>query len=99
MATGASDRESADLRHPDAKIPPPLAAGLALQIAALALPSTVVFTTVVFRAAGQPENALLWAVFAAVAAAARHRCFRRSGSAGSAPAIPSPSARPAPRSP
>ena len=68
MATGASDRESADLRHPDAKIPPPLAAGLALQIAALALPSTVVFTTVVFRAAGQPENALLWAVFAAVAA-------------------------------
>ncbi len=63
-----SGRDSADRLHPDAKIPPPLAAGLALQIAALALPGTVVIATVTFRAAGQAESVLLWAVFASVAA-------------------------------
>ena len=68
MATSAPDRDSADRRHPDEKIPLPLAAGLALQIAALVLPGTVVITTVVFRAGGQPESVLLWAVFASVAA-------------------------------
>ncbi len=63
-----SGRDSADRLHPDAKIPAPLAAGLALQIAALALPGTVVIATVTFRAAGQAESVLLWAVFASVAA-------------------------------
>ena len=68
MATSAHDRNPADGRHPDQKIPLPIAAGLALQIAALVLPGTVVITTVVFRAAGQSESVLLWAVFASVAA-------------------------------
>ena len=62
------DRDSADRRHPDEKVPLPLAAGLALQIAVLVLPGTVLITTVVFRAAGQSENVLLWAVFVSVAA-------------------------------
>ena len=73
MASGTSDRESsdrdsADLRRPDTNIPLPLATGLALQIAALNLPGAVLIATVVFQAAGQPENVLLWAVFASVAA-------------------------------
>ena len=68
MAASAPDGDSAERRHPDEKIPLPLAAGLALQIAALVLPGTVVITTVVFRAGGQPEGVVLWAVFAAVAA-------------------------------
>ena len=68
MAVSSPDRDSAGRRHPDEKIPLPLAAGLALQIAALVLPGTVVITTVVFRAGGQPETVLLWAVFASVVA-------------------------------
>ena len=68
MAASSPDRDSADHRHPDEKVPLPIAAGLALQIAALVLPGTVVITTVVFRAGGQPESVLLWAVFASVAA-------------------------------
>ena len=55
-------------RHPDAKTPVPLSVGLALQIACLVLPGAVMIPTVVFRAAGQPEDVLLWAVFASVAA-------------------------------
>ena len=62
------DRDSSDRRHPDGKVPLPLAAGLALQIAMLVLPGTVLITTVVFRAAGQSESVLLWAVFVSVAA-------------------------------
>ena len=54
-------------RHPDAKTPVPLSVGLALQIACLVLPGAVMIPTVVFRAAGQPEDVLLWAVFASVA--------------------------------
>ena len=53
--------------NPDARIPIPLSVGLALQIACLVLPGAVVIPTVVFRAGGQPEEALLWAVFASVA--------------------------------
>ena len=55
-------------RHPDAKTPVPLCVGLALQIACLVLPGAVMIPTVVFRAAGQPEDVLLWAAFASVAA-------------------------------
>ncbi len=68
MAINRSDRRAGSLRHPDAKIPVPLSVGLALQIACLVLPGAVIIPTVVFRAAGQPEDVLLWAVFASVAA-------------------------------
>ena len=67
MARDESDQHSESRRHPDAKIPVPLSVGLALQIACLVLPGAVMIPTVVFRAAGQPEDVLLWAVFASVA--------------------------------
>ena len=51
---------------PNARIPVPLAAGLGLQLAALVLPGAVLIPTIVFRSAGQPEDILLWAVFASV---------------------------------
>ena len=62
-----SGQRSADRRDPDASIPATLSVGLALQIACLVLPGAVMIPTVVFRAAGQPEDVLLWAVFASVA--------------------------------
>ncbi|MDE0006085.1 MAG: hypothetical protein OXQ29_25625, partial [Rhodospirillaceae bacterium] len=55
------------VRDPDEKIPALLASGLALQLACLVLPGAVMIPTVVFRSAGQPEDVLLWAVFASVA--------------------------------
>ena len=67
MGLDESDRRSGSRRHPDAKIPVLLSVGLALQIACLVLPGAVMIPTVVFRAAGQPEDVLLWAVFASVA--------------------------------
>ena len=67
MGLDESDQRSGRRRHPDAKIPVPLSVGLALQIACLVLPGAVMIPTVVFRAAGQPEDVLLWAVFASVA--------------------------------
>ncbi len=67
MGLHESDTRSRNRLHPDAKIPFPLSVGLALQIACLVLPGAVMIPTVVFRAAGQPEEALLWAVFASVA--------------------------------
>ena len=51
---------------PDARIPVPLTVGLGLQLAALVLPGSVLIPTIVFRGAGQPEEVLLWAVFASV---------------------------------
>ena len=51
---------------PEARIPLPLATGLGLQLAALVLPGVVLIPTIVFRGAGQPEDILLWAVFASV---------------------------------
>ena len=68
MGRDESDRSSAGRRHPGARIPVSLSVGLALQIACLVLPGAVMIPTVVFRAAGQPEEVLLWAVFASVAA-------------------------------
>ncbi len=53
---------------PDARIPAPLTVGLALQIAALVLPGAVLIPTIVFRGGGQPEEVLLWAVFASLVA-------------------------------
>ncbi len=61
----ANDEPDAGL-NPDARIPLHLAAGLGLQLAALVLPGAVLIPTVVFRGAGQPEDILLWAVFASV---------------------------------
>ena len=51
---------------PDAKVPLPLATGLGLQLAALVLPGAVLIPMIVFRGAGQPEDVLLWAVFASL---------------------------------
>ena len=52
--------------HPDEKIRPVLAAGLGLQLTGLAIPGIVLLPTVVFRAAGQAEPLMLWAVCASV---------------------------------
>ncbi len=54
---------SANHLDPEEKIPPPLALGLALQLAGLTLPGIVLIPTIVFRAAGESEAVLLWAVF------------------------------------
>ena len=66
MGLDESDQRPESRRHPDAKIPAPLSVGLALQIACLVLPGAVMIPTVVFRVANQPEDVLLWAVFASV---------------------------------
>ena len=58
--------DGTDPRGPDARVPAFLMAGLALQMLGLVVPGTVLFAMVVFRGAGQPEEVLLWAVFAAV---------------------------------
>ena len=68
MTNDSTDPRSEAGRHPDEKIPALLALGLALQLACLVLPGAVMIPTVVFRTAGQPEDILLWAVFASVAA-------------------------------
>ena len=67
MRLDESGQRSAGRRHPDARIPVSLSVGLALQIACLVLPGAVMIPTVVFRAGGQSEDVLLWAVFASVA--------------------------------
>ncbi|MCY3814815.1 MAG: hypothetical protein OXG59_00810 [Gammaproteobacteria bacterium] len=67
MGPDETGTRSRNRLHPDAKIPFPLSMGLALQITCLVLPGAVMIPTVVFRAAGQPEEVLLWAVFASVA--------------------------------
>ncbi len=67
MGQDDSDQDIGSRRNPDTKTPVPLSVGLALQIACLVLPGAVVIPTVVFRAGGQPEDVLLWAVFASVA--------------------------------
>ena len=67
MRLDESGQRSARRRHPDASIPVALSVGLALQMACLVLPGAVMIPTVVFRAAGQSEEVLLWAVFASVA--------------------------------
>ncbi|MDE0644653.1 MAG: hypothetical protein OXH84_00225 [Gammaproteobacteria bacterium] len=54
-------------RHPDAATPISVNVGVAAQIACLVLPGVIMIPTVVFRAAGQSESVLQWAVFASVA--------------------------------
>ncbi|MYE23238.1 MAG: hypothetical protein F4Y01_04750 [Gammaproteobacteria bacterium] len=53
---------------PDARVPWPLATGLGLQLAGMVLPGAVLIPTVVFRSASQPEEVVLWAVFASLVA-------------------------------
>ena len=62
-ADASGDRSGVE---PDGKIPAVFALGLGLQLAALALPGMVLMPTIVFRAAGEPEAILLWAVSASV---------------------------------
>ena len=69
MRLDESDQRSGGRRNPDAKVPVPISVGLAVQIACLVLPGAVMIPTVVFRAAGQSEDVLLWAVYASVAIA------------------------------
>ena len=66
MRLEGADQADEAASGPNAKIPVPLAAGLGLQLAALVLPGAVLIPTIVFRSAGQPEDILLWAVFASV---------------------------------
>ena len=66
MSKEESDRIPDAASGPDAGVPIPLAVGLGLQLAALVLPGSVLIPTIVFRGAGQPEEVLLWAVFASV---------------------------------
>ena len=66
MGIEASDRLADAASGPDARIPAPLTVGLGLQLAALVLPGSVMIPTIVFRGAGQPEEVLLWAVFASL---------------------------------
>ena len=67
MAIDESNGHWGDRPNPRAKVPLPFTAGFALQLASLVLPGAVLIPTVVFRAAGQPEDVLLWAVFASIA--------------------------------
>ena len=69
MAADEPDQLAQPASGPDARIGAPLAVGLGLQLAALVLPGAVLIPTIVFRGAGQPEDVLLWAVFASVVVA------------------------------
>ena len=66
MSLDETDQVAETASGPDARIPAPLALGLGGQLAALVLPGAVLIPTIVFRSAGQPEDVLLWAVFASV---------------------------------
>lgn len=66
MAIEEPDQPAEVASGPDERIPVPLSVGLGLQLAALVLPGAVLIPTIVFRSAGQPEDILLWAVFASV---------------------------------
>ncbi|MDE2731570.1 MAG: hypothetical protein OXI38_09275 [Bacteroidota bacterium] len=60
---------------------PGLALGLGIQLTAVGLVATITLTTVVYRAAGQSDVNLAWAVFAAIAVSGlttRH-CSRCAG--------------------
>ena len=69
MSVDESDQPAELPPGPDAEIPTPLVLGLGAQLAALVLPGAVLIPTIVFRSAGQPEDVLLWAVFASVVVA------------------------------
>lgn len=67
MGLNESNPDSHYRRHPDAATPISVNVGVAAQIACLVIPGVVMIPTVVFRAAGQPDENLQWAVFASVA--------------------------------
>ena len=58
--------EQTDRLSPNAKVPASLAAGLGLQLLALVVPGTVLFTVVIFKGANQSNSVVMWAVFVAV---------------------------------
>ena len=65
MATATNPE--GDLRYQaDEKAPLPLVAGIGTQYALLSLSSMMLMPTVAFRAAGAPESAVIWAVFASL---------------------------------
>ncbi len=66
MGLEESDQAVEAASGPNARVGAPLAVGLGLQLAALVLPGAVLIPTIVFRSGGQPEDVLLWAVFASV---------------------------------
>ncbi|MCY4129226.1 MAG: hypothetical protein OXG15_08305 [Gammaproteobacteria bacterium] len=51
---------------PNEQLSVPIASGLGIQLVALVIPGVVLIPTIVFRGAGQPEEILLWGVFASV---------------------------------
>lgn len=67
MGLDESTPDSGHHRHPDGATPISVNFVVAAQIACLVLPGVVMIPTVVFRAAGQSEESLQWAVFASVA--------------------------------
>ena len=67
MGLNETNQDSRYRRHPDAATPISVNVGVAAQIACLVIPGVVMIPTVVFRAAGQPDENLQWAVFASVA--------------------------------
>ena len=52
--------------EPDDPCPPPVSIGVALQGVVISLANTVLFVTITFRAGGQSEHYLAWAVFSAL---------------------------------
>ncbi len=52
--------------EPDDACPPPVSIGVALQGVVISLANTVLFVTITFRAGGQSEHYLAWAVFSAL---------------------------------
>ncbi len=63
-----TSRPLLDIRYePDDKPPVSISLGLGLQLTVVGISSTVLISTVVFRASGANETYLAWAVFAAIA--------------------------------
>lgn len=66
MTTEAQSDTDGSTLGPGQKLSVPIASGLGIQLVALTLPGVVLIPTIVFRGAGQPEEVLLWGVFAGV---------------------------------
>ena len=67
MSAGGTDSPTGIRYQPDENPPAALSFGLGLQLVVLTVAVPILFPTVVMRAAGAPEAAVAWAVFAAVA--------------------------------
>ena len=66
MATELAPDGGGLLYQVDEKAPMPLVVGIGLQYAVLSISSMILMPTVAFRAAGAPETAVVWAVFASL---------------------------------